>query len=86
MPDTVKPEQWPVQSQPTHRKYKRDETGDLYTADMKQYQYPVSKQVRKKITRKQITGTMICSKSAGNVLGLSKQNNTKGTCAGDVNK
>ena len=34
--------------------------------------------------RKQITGTMICSKLAANALGLSKQNNISGICAADV--
>ena len=29
---------------------------------------------------------MICSKSAANALGLSKQDNTNGTCAADVEK
>ena len=29
MLDTIKPEQWPIQSQPTHRKCKGDETGDM---------------------------------------------------------
>ena len=47
-------------------------------------QYLVSKQGRKQIARKQITGTMICSKSAANALGLSKQDNTNGTCAADM--
>ena len=31
-----------------------------------------------------MTGTMTCSESAANVLGLSKQDNTNGTCAADV--
>ena len=34
--------------------------------------------------RKQITGTMNCSKSAAYALGLSKQDNTNGTCAAEV--
>ena len=49
-------------------------------------QYLVSKQGRKQITRKQITRTMTCSKSAANAVGLSKQDNTNGTCAVDVEK
>ena len=47
-------------------------------------QYLVSKQGRKQITRKQITGTMTCSKSAANALGLSKQDNSNNTCAADL--
>ena len=35
MPDIIKPEQWPVQSQPTHRKCKGDKIGDTCAADMK---------------------------------------------------
>ena len=48
-------------------------------------QYLISKQGRKQITRKQITETMTCSKSAASkALGLNKQSNTYGTCAADV--
>ena len=36
VPDTIKPEQWPVQSQPTHCKCKGDKTGDTCAADFKQ--------------------------------------------------
>ena len=36
MPDTIKPKQWPVQSHPTHGKWKEDKTGDTCAADMKQ--------------------------------------------------
>ena len=36
MPDTIKPEQWPVQSKPTHRECKEDKTRDMCVADMKQ--------------------------------------------------
>ena len=36
MPDIIKLEQLPVQSQPTHRKCKGAETGDTCAADMKQ--------------------------------------------------
>ena len=36
VPDTIKPEQWPVQSHPTYHKCKGDETGDACAADMKQ--------------------------------------------------
>ena len=36
MPDIIKPEQWPVESQPTHRKCKGDKIGDTCAADMKQ--------------------------------------------------
>ena len=36
MPDTIKPEQQPVQSQPTHRKYKGDKSGNTCAAHMKQ--------------------------------------------------
>ena len=46
--------------------------------------YLVSKQGRKQITRKQITGKITCSKSAANELRLSKQDNTNGTCAANV--
>ena len=46
----------------------------------------VSRQGRKQITRKQNTGTMTCSKSVASALGLSKQDNTNGTCAADVEK
>ena len=42
-------------------------------------QYMVSKQ-----GKKQISGTMTCSKSAANVLGLCKQDNTNTTCVADV--
>ena len=35
MSDTIKPEQRPVQSQPTHRKCKGEETGDTRAADIK---------------------------------------------------
>ena len=49
-------------------------------------QYLVSKQGRKHITRNQLTRTMTCSKSAANALGLSKQDNTNGTCVADVEK
>ena len=33
---TIKPEQWPLQSQPAHSKCKGDKTGDTCVADMKQ--------------------------------------------------
>ena len=33
-----------------------------------------------------MTGTMTCSKSSANALGLSKQDNTNGTSAADVEK
>ena len=33
-----------------------------------------------------MTGTITCSKSAANALGLSKQDNTNGTCAADMEK
>ena len=46
--------------------------------------YLVSKQGKKQIIRKEITGTMTCSKSATNALGLSKQDNTNDTCAADL--
>ena len=36
MPNTIKLEQWPVQSQPAHRKCKGDKTGDTCAADIKQ--------------------------------------------------
>ena len=36
MQDTIKPEQWSVQSQPMHRKFKGDETGGTCAADIKQ--------------------------------------------------
>ena len=36
MPDTINPEQCPVQSQPTHRKCKGDEAGYTCAVDMKQ--------------------------------------------------
>ena len=36
VPDTIKPKQCPVQSQPTHRKDKGDKTSDTCAADMKQ--------------------------------------------------
>ena len=36
MPDTIKLEQWPVQSQQTHRKCKGEETGSSCAADMKE--------------------------------------------------
>ena len=36
MPDTIKAEQQPVQSQLTHRKCKGHKTGDTYAADIKQ--------------------------------------------------
>ena len=42
-------------------------------------QYLVCKQ-----GKKQITGTMTCSKSPANALGLSKQDNTNDTCAADM--
>ena len=32
----IKPEQWPVENQPTHCKCKGDETGDTCAVDMKQ--------------------------------------------------
>ena len=34
--------------------------------------------------RKQIIGTIICSKAAVNALGLSKQDNSNSICAADV--
>ena len=49
-------------------------------------QYLVSKQDRKQITRKQITRTTACSKSAANVLGLRKKDGTNDTCAADAEK
>ena len=36
MPDIIKLEQWPVESQPAHHKCKEDETGDTCAAEMKQ--------------------------------------------------
>ena len=36
MPDTIKPEQWQVQSQSTHHECKREEAGDTFADDMKQ--------------------------------------------------
>ena len=71
---------WPVESQSTHRKCKGEENGD----DIKQIIIWLAKQGRKQITRKQITGTTTCSKSLANALGLSKQDNTIGTCAADL--
>ena len=47
-------------------------------------QYLVSKQDRKQITRKQITGVMTCSKIAAKTLGLNKQDTTNGTCVAVV--
>ena len=49
-------------------------------------QYLVSRQGRKQITRKQITGKVTCSKSAANALGLIKQDNTNNTYAAGVEK
>ena len=43
-------------------------------------QYLVRKQGRKQITRKQIAGTMTCSKSTASVSWLYKQNDTDGVC------
>ena len=48
MPDTIKPEQWPVQSQPTHRKCKGDKTGDKWAADMKQVSIWLANKARNK--------------------------------------
>ena len=42
MPDTIKPEQRPIQSQPTHHKYKGDKTDYTCAADMKQYLVSIS--------------------------------------------
>ena len=36
MPNAIKPEQWPVQSQSTHCKCKGEKSGDICTVDMKQ--------------------------------------------------
>ena len=36
MLETIKPKQWPAQSQLTHRKCKEDGTGDTCVTDMKQ--------------------------------------------------
>ena len=36
MPDIIKPEQWPVQSQSTHCKCKGNKAGDKCAAEMKQ--------------------------------------------------
>ena len=71
MPNTTTPEQWPVQSQPTHRKCKGDGTRDH---ELLTWKKSVSG------NRKQITGTVTCSKSADDVLGLCKQDNTNGLC------
>ena len=56
-----------VQSQPTHRKCKGYKTGDTWHESN---QYMVSKQGRKQIGSKQITGTMTCSKSTVNGIGV----------------
>ena len=85
MPDTIKPEQWPVQSQSTHHKCKGDKTGDTCAANMKQISIClVSNQGRKKITKKQITWIMTCSKSEAIALGVSKQDNINGTCTANM--
>ena len=75
MPETLKPEQWPVQSQPTHRKCKGDENQWHMCYWHETNQCLVSKQ-----GRKQITGTITYSKSAAKMLGLRKQDNTNGVC------
>ena len=36
MPETMKLEQWPAQSQPTHHKCKEDGSGDTCATEMKQ--------------------------------------------------
>ena len=41
MPDTIKLEQKPIQSQPTHHKYKGDKTDDTCAAYMKQYLFSI---------------------------------------------
>ena len=48
MPDTIKPEQWPVQSQSTHRKCKGDKTSDKWAADMKQVSIWLANKARNK--------------------------------------
>ena len=58
MPETIKLEQWPVQSQPTHRKCKGDETGDAYAATIKQISIWLANKAVNKITE-----IMTCSKS-----------------------
>ena len=77
LPDTIKPKQWLVQSQPTHHKCKDDKIGTCCCWH-ETNQYLVSKQSRKQITSKQITGTLICSKSTANVLQACKRNDTNG--------
>ena len=48
MSDTRKPEQWLVQSQPTHRKCKGDKIDDTCAADMKQISISLAKKAGNK--------------------------------------
>ena len=80
VPDTLKPEQWSVQSQPTHCKCKGDKNRWHMCCWLQTNQYLVSKQGRKQITRKQIIGTITCSKSIVNASGSCKRNDTNGVC------
>ena len=82
----MKPEQWPVQSYPTHRKCEGDETDYTCVADINK---SVSGQQTRQETNNQETNNQNnnlfqVSKSAANTLGLSKQVNTNGTWAADV--
>ena len=82
----MKPEQWPVQSYPTHRKCEGDETDYTCVADINK---SVSGQQTRQETNNQETNNQNnnlfqVSRSAANTLGLSKQVNTNGTWAADV--
>ena len=78
MPDTIKPEQWPVQSQSTNRKCKGDTTSDTCAAEMKQISIWLANKTGNK--QPQIARTMTCSKSTANVSGSCKQNDADGVC------
>ena len=75
MPETMKPEQLPRQSQPTHRTCKEDGTGDTCDTDMKQISIKLAIKVGNKIS-----GIMTCSKSTENASRSCKRNDTDGVC------
>ena len=75
MPEIIKLEQWPVQSQPAHCKCKWDKNSDTCAADINQISIWLANKARNKITE-----IMICSKSTANISGSWKQNDTDGVC------
>ena len=86
MSDTIKLEQWPVQSQLTHHKFKGDKTGDTCAADMKQISIWLANKAGNKNQETNNWNNNLFKIRKANALRLSKQDSTGGPCAADVEK